>query len=170
MTAIIMTRRRILRMIPALGLGAVLAGCFDDASGPAEIKYGRDTCTMCNMIISDYRFGAQVRGGPKNKVFKFDDIGGAIHWLHDQDWGDGEDVEIWVNDYEEGKAWLDARKAFWITGVVSPMDYGFAAVSTDRPGAMPFAEAQRRVMEKGPPTCAFGAEETRHDHSGKSAQ
>ena len=170
MTPFPTTRRGVLFFITALGVGAVLGGCFEEATGPVEMKYGRDTCTMCNMIISDARFAAQIRGGPKNKVYKFDDIGGALNWLCDKDWGDGAATEIWVADSENGTAWLDAREAFWIAGAISPMDYGFAAVSTARPGAVPFAEAHRLILQKGPPTCAFGAGEGEDDHGGKKVQ
>jgi hypothetical protein len=36
------------------------------------------------MVISDRRFAAEMRGGEKNIVFKFDDIGCAVFWLRDK--------------------------------------------------------------------------------------
>jgi copper chaperone NosL len=49
----------------------------------AEIKWDRETCVRCSMVISDRRFAAQLRGGPKNTVFKFDDIGCFAFWIRD---------------------------------------------------------------------------------------
>ena len=47
----------------------------------AEIKWDRETCLRCSMVISDRRFAAQVRGGPQDMVFKFDDIGCFVFWI-----------------------------------------------------------------------------------------
>ena len=57
----------------------VLGGCQGEPeSGPVDIKYGRETCEYCRMIISDPRFAVEVRQKPGAKVYKFDDIGDAI--------------------------------------------------------------------------------------------
>ena len=52
--------------------------------GMAEIKWDRDTCVRCSMVISDPRFAAEMRGGEKNTVFKFDDICCLVFWLRDK--------------------------------------------------------------------------------------
>jgi len=57
-------------------LAAALSGCGSKGKWPdgmAEIKWDRDTCVRCSMVISDRRFVGQIRGGPENTVFKFDD-------------------------------------------------------------------------------------------------
>ena len=76
------TRRHFLGHLAVGGLAltplaAMLSACGKSGwpEGMAEIKWDRDTCTRCRMAISDRRFAAQVRGGPKDQVFKFDDIG-----------------------------------------------------------------------------------------------
>ena len=58
-------------------LAAALSGCTDDKwpEGMKSIIWDRDTCVRCNMAISDRRFAAELRGGPKDTVFKFDDPG-----------------------------------------------------------------------------------------------
>ena len=33
-----------------------------------EIKWDRDTCVVCNMVISDRRFAGEMRGGPNKTV------------------------------------------------------------------------------------------------------
>jgi len=47
---------------------ALLTGCYNDNTGPTEIKWDRHTCERCRMVISDKHFAVQVRGGPKNQV------------------------------------------------------------------------------------------------------
>jgi len=42
-----------------------LAGCDSD-TGPADVKFGRDVCEMCGMIISDPRFVTEVRLGDRS--------------------------------------------------------------------------------------------------------
>lgn len=129
----------------------VLAGCFGDPeTGPVEIKYGRDTCDYCRMIISDPRYAAQIRGGERHKAHKFDDIGDAVHFLRMQDWKDDPKVEFWVMNSEDAQTWLDARKAYFVRGAPTPMDYGYAAVADGRDGAIAFEEMSKAVIGAGP--------------------
>lgn len=128
----------------------LLAGCFGEPeTGPVEIKYGRDTCDYCRMIISDPRYAAQVRGGPNHKAYKFDDMGDAVHFLKTQDWKDDPKVEFWVMDSEDAETWLDARKAFYVAGAPTPMDYGFAAIAKRREGAVAFEEMSKTLLGAG---------------------
>ena len=140
---------RLLMLAGTLALPGLLAGCSEE-KGPEPIRYDREVCEICNMIISDPRFAAQIRD-PEGRVHKFDDIGDAIHWMHSQAWfkAGKRPGEFWVKSYQDGKTWLDARKAWYVTGVVSPMDYGFAALAKKRSGAISYEEMERRVLEKG---------------------
>ena len=67
----------------------LLAGCSgEDATGPGEVRWDRESCTRCAMAVSDRHFSAQVRGGAtgqKTRLYKFDDIGCAVVWLDQQD-------------------------------------------------------------------------------------
>lgn len=140
------TRRQAIALFAALPL---VAGCKPQMEGPEEIRWGRETCEICGMIISDPRFGAEVRGGPDRRLAKFDDIGDALHWLDMQDWADDPDTEIWVRDYETGTRWLEARATRYVTGVLSPMDYGFGAVERSGPDTSSFGEMRAEVMRTG---------------------
>ena len=154
-----MDRRRFVGSFAVAGftltpIAAMLAAC-GRASMPAgmvEIKWDRDTCTRCSMVLSDRRFAAQVRGGPKDSNFKFDDIGCAAFWLKDQPWGKDAATRIWVADVgSRGDAvqWLDARKAQYLGGKTSPMGYNFAAVATAQPGSFDFETMREHVLAKG---------------------
>ena len=87
-----MDRRRFLaaattRALALTPIAAALSACGSQGEWPegmAEIKWDRDTCVRCSMAISDRRFAAEMRGGEKNIVFKFDDIGCVVFWMRDK--------------------------------------------------------------------------------------
>ncbi len=114
-------------------------------TGPVEIKWDRDTCVRCSMAVSDRHYAVQVRGGPKKQVFKFDDIGCAVHWLKGQSWGNDAAMEVWVTDFRSGK-WLDARAARYVTGKRTPMGYGYGATDEALPGSIGFDEARKQLL------------------------
>ncbi|HNQ57583.1 MAG: hypothetical protein DPW12_01795 [Rhodocyclaceae bacterium] len=137
---------------------APLAGCGEQRRWPegmAEIKWDRDTCARCNMVISDPRFAAQLRGGEKNTAFKFDDIGCLVFWLRDKaaqfPWMAQEATRFWVADSTDpsGGSWLDARQAHYLAGRLSPMGYNFAAVRDAASGALTFEAMRDAVLAKG---------------------
>ena len=154
-----MDRRRFLLDSAAAGfvltpIAALLAACGRSTmpEGMAEIKWDRDTCVRCKMVLSDRRFAAQVRGGPKDENFKFDDIGCVAFWLKAQPWGNDAAARIWVADAgSRGNEvqWLDARRAWYLGGKSSPMGYNFGAVAAAQPGSLDFATMREHVLAKG---------------------
>ena len=152
------SRRRFLIEAAAAGfaltpLAAALSGCArtELPEGMAEIKWDRDTCMRCNMVISDRRFAAQAYGGPKKQTFKFDDIGCAVFWLKGREWGNDAATKIWVADSSGGDtvSWLDARQARYAGGKASPMGYNFAAVRNALPGSLDFTDMRQHTLAKG---------------------
>lgn len=129
-----------------LGLLAACSG--EPKTGPVEVKWDRDTCVRCSMALSDKRFAGQVRGGPKHLAFKFDDFGCVMFWLKDKPWANDPATEIWVMDMRSGQ-WIDARKAYYIPNKMTPMAYGFGAVSLPEPGSVNYEEARKQVLAKG---------------------
>ena len=132
-----------------LALAVVLTGCSGDpGTGPVAVKWDRDTCVRCNMVLSDREHSAQVRHSPadgsRSRVHTFDDIGCAVLWLEQQPWRDEAGVEIWVTDYRDG-AWIDARAAHYVRGRVTPMQYGLGAQRDPAAGALDFAGAVEHI-------------------------
>lgn len=117
----------------------VLSACWgDDKTGPEDIHWDRDACELCRMFISDPRFVAEVRGGPKKKLYKFDDVGCAVNWLNGQNWAGDLSAEIWVageGSTRENVNWLKARDAYYVKGELTPMNYGYSAVAATNSGA-----------------------------------
>lgn len=127
----------------------LLAACGEPASGPEAVKWDRDACDRCRMVLSDRLHAAQIRGGPadeKAKTHRFDDLGCALIWLEAQSWREEPTVAIWVADHRDGR-WIDARRAWYVVGQTTPMAYGLGAQDTAAPGALDFAAARRHVFE-----------------------
>ena len=134
-------------------LASLLSACSHSSlpEGMVEIKWDRDPCARCGMIISDRRFAAQAHGGPKKDSVKFDDIGCAVAWLKGKGWSTDPALRIWVMDSTDpaGSRWLDARTAQYVGGKTSPMGYNFAAVSLPQPGSLDFEDVRQHVLAKG---------------------
>lgn len=137
-----------------------LTGCSGDpGTGPAEVRWDREICPRCAMVVSDHNYAAQVRGGPadkRKKVYTFDDIGCAVIWLDKQEWKDDAGTEVWVTDHRNGK-WLDARSAYYVTGKITPMAYGLGAQDTTAEGALDYSAAREHIYE---------VEAAEHTHAG----
>lgn len=135
----------------ALLVFVLLTACSGDpGSGPKEVKWDRDSCERCRMVLSDRVHSAQVRFQPPGKkhsqVLTFDDIGCAVLWLEEKPWKDDPATEIWVTDSRNG-AWIDARSAFYVTGQLTPMEYGLGALAEEVPGAFDFDRAKAHIFD-----------------------
>ena len=157
-----MDRRRFIAAAATQGLAltplaAALSACGNGGAWPegmAEIKWDRDTCARCSMVISDRRFAAELRGGAKDTAFKFDDIGCAVFWMRDKakdfPWMVEPATRIWVADSgANGEKGLDARKAHYSGGKMSPMGYNYGARAYAEAGSQGFEEMRRHVLAKG---------------------
>ncbi|WP_412480496.1 hypothetical protein [Azonexus sp. IMCC34839] len=139
-------------------LAAALSGCKTGnwPDGMAEIKWDRDTCNRCSMVISDRRFACEVRGGPDNVAFKFDDPGCMAFWLKEKaekyPWMADPATKVWIADFDsksrEEMHWLDPKRAYFVTRT-SPMGYNFAAVAAPLAGALDFTDMRQHVLAKG---------------------
>lgn len=120
---------------------------------PKKIKWDRDICERCKMIVSDRNYAAQVIDPSNGKTYKFDDIGCAVLWFKDQNVSWKNEAVIYVVDVDT-KEWIDARKAFWSNFNVTPMSYGFAAHSSlgkipkDKE-CMKFSDIEQYVLKAG---------------------
>ncbi len=121
----------------ALALGA----CTKDGSGgPVEVKFDRDNCAACTMVISDREFVTEVRT-PAGETKKFDDLGCAMGWLEKQPFANDPKVAIWVAG--PNGSWTDARTARFAAGKATPMGFGFGP----SPGGTLDLEAVRQQLK-----------------------
>ncbi len=145
--------------------GVLLAACSDDtASWPAgmlPIKWDRDTCARCAMVISDRRFAAEVRGAGTQQVAKFDDIGCAVTWCAEKTkqhpWLTEATTRLWVAEFAvRGQRWLDAKAAHFAPGPRSPMGYDLAAHAQAVPDSTDFHTMARKAIATWPANCLPG--------------
>ena len=129
----------------------LIAGCAGgEDTGPAQVRWDRDTCVRCIMAVSDRNYAAQIRGGAggeKTKPYKFDDFGCAVIWLDQQPWKNDSRTTMWVTDFNNGE-WLDMKTAWYVAGHKTPMDYGLGAQSQKTDGAMDFEQAMEHVRQR----------------------
>lgn len=160
------SRRRFLAGVPRLGvagflvtpLAGLLSACQDQRwpVGMADIKWDRDTCTRCHMVISDRRFAAELRGGNPDTVFKFDDVGCLVFWMQEQagryPWMSAPGIKAWVADFNsrsrDEMTWLDPFQARYIPRT-SPMGYGFAGLAANLGEGIDFESMRQRVLARG---------------------
>jgi copper chaperone NosL len=121
----------------------------DPGTGPLDVKWDRFACERCRMVLSDRKHTAEVRvpeAEGRSKVHFFDDIGCAVVWMEDKTFRDDPRTEIWVTDWRSGD-WIDARKARYLAGQVTPMEYGLGAQAEPAPEALDFAAARGHIFE-----------------------
>ncbi len=108
-----------------------LAGCSkkDYTKEPAKMHWDRDMCARCKMAISERKFAVQGVD-TKGKVYKFDDLGCLVMWQA-KEHPEVKFAKIWITDSKTGE-WIDARKAYYQKGCITPMGYGFCAYK-DKP-------------------------------------
>jgi nitrous oxide reductase accessory protein NosL len=146
----------------------LLTACGEDKdlpNGMAVFKWDRDVCTRCKMVISDHRFACQIRGGPKDTVFKFDDIGCAATWLAEKGkefpWMADTATRVWVAQFTgAGKTWLDATAAYYVFGKTSPMGYNFAAYAEKQADGLSFDAMGQKTSSTWPANCHPGSATT----------
>jgi nitrous oxide reductase accessory protein NosL len=135
----------------AVGLVLLLAACSGDpGTGPKDVRWDRDACERCRMVLSDRNFSAQIRyfpeEKPRSRVVAFDDIGCAILWLEEQPWKDDPRTEIWVTDHRNGE-WIDARVATYVKGKITPMEFGLGAQPEPLEGGLDFEQAKQHILK-----------------------
>ncbi len=156
-------RRRFVGQIATGGLllptlAASLAACSGESwpEGMKAIAWDRDSCVRCNMRIADHRFAAELRGGPRDNTFKFDDVGCLVFWLKEQHerfpWMDDAATRMWVAAWESPSTkemtWLDPRQARYIVRR-SPMRYDLAATAgADKP-SLSYEEMRQKTLARG---------------------
>lgn len=93
-------------------LGLFFTACNSEVNTkPKEVKFDREVCERCKMIISDRNYAVQVVNPQDGKSYYHDDIGCAILWFEESEISWKNEAIIYVADANSGK-WIDAKKAF----------------------------------------------------------
>ncbi len=134
-------RRLILRLhiLCILAFALILSGCSHrPMNEPPRIRYGKELCRQCQMVISDERFAAAF-SDQESEFFKFDDIGCMRLY---QEKNKVIPKYAWVHDYEN-QAWMEVSKSVFVRSIqiMTPMGSGVIAFS-NRLNAEQFANKQ----------------------------
>ncbi len=94
-------------------------GC---SSGPEQIKFNFDSCSYCEMLISDQRFPAQIVT-TTGKVYKFDAVECMIGSIEENEIDKNKIEKMFVTDFVKNDSWLEADKSFFMicNKIKSPM-------------------------------------------------
>ncbi len=133
-----------------VALLALFVGCAkkDFTKEPAKMHWDRDMCERCKMAISERKFA--VEGiDQQGRVHKFDDIGCLILWQK-LEHPEVKFKKIWIKDAQSGK-WIDAKKAWYVKGYITPMGYGFGALEKKPKGkrVYSFDEMKKEIIKIG---------------------
>lgn len=106
-------------------------GCENNSTiGPADIRFGQDTCSACSMIISEKQHAAQYLLA-NGEVRKFDDTGCMIEHIKNTE--KQEIKAVFVKDFSTNN-WINAGTARFIKSdkIITPMGHGIVAISNDK--------------------------------------
>jgi len=110
-----------------VSLGA-LTGC---TAGPEPVRYGKDECESCRMVISDQRFGGQIVTR-KGRVFKFDDLRCMQRFVREGSLNESKIKRRYVGDFNRPNVFLPVESAYYLRGAVkSPMASDTPAFATE---------------------------------------
>ncbi|MBF0444459.1 MAG: hypothetical protein HQL68_02640 [Magnetococcales bacterium] len=123
--------------IAIVGIGLMLlAGCErTPADGPKKVRWDRDFCESCRMLLSDRHYAAQILDA-KGKYHLFDDPSEMLLAFANR-YNKDSAAKLYVTDSKSGK-WLDARKASYNSGHLTPMGFGYGASEKAGPDSRDF--------------------------------
>ncbi|MEJ8820291.1 nitrous oxide reductase accessory protein NosL [Lacibacter sp. H407] len=116
-------------VVTALLLMFGVQGC---SSGPEPIRFGKDACHFCKMIITDQRFGAELITD-KQKIYKFDDTHCVVSFLKSGDVSKTAIADIYLIDYSQQGQFVKATESFLFQSdaLRSPMGGNVAAFTVE---------------------------------------
>ncbi len=141
----------LLGLVTALMFAGMLGGCEKKSPDSVEkMHWDRDMCERCKMAISERKFAVQAVDPKTHKHYKFDDIGCMVLWFKEENIPWADTATLWITDGRTGE-WIDARRAVYGTGAITPMGFGFIAYKSadESPGGelIGYDEVRRRILE-----------------------
>jgi copper chaperone NosL len=118
-----------MRIVPAL-LIPFLVACGVTTE---PLRYGKDACHFCKMILMDKKFGAEVVT-KKGKVYKFDDTNCMLNFMNDNPSEVEESAIRLIVDYTQPEKLIPVEQAFFLhsDSIRSPMNSTIAAFETEK--------------------------------------
>ncbi len=141
-----MKRVSVSYLLILLGLIFGGSGCQErDPQALQEVHWDRDMCMRCKMVVSERHHAVQVINIDTGRSYMFDDIGCVILWFDDEKTPWASRAKIWITDVQTGE-WIDARNAYYSSGTLTPMAYGFSAHKQKLPHTVSFQEMSQQIF------------------------
>ncbi len=99
---------------------------------PEPIKYGKDECEYCRMMITDNKYGSEIVTD-KGKVYKFDSIECLIEFALEKNLVGDVNQTFLVTNFTNPENLIDARKAVYVhnDNFRSPMGLNVSAFESE---------------------------------------
>ena len=106
-------------------LVGILTSCSTE---PQPLKFGKDACYSCKMILMDNKFGAELVT-KKGKVYKFDDMNCLLKFYNSNEVADTDYAHKLVIDFTKPGTLIDASNSHYLKAeeIKSPMASKIAA-------------------------------------------
>lgn len=89
-----------------------VTGC--GTTEPQAIKYGKDVCEHCKMVIADEKYGAELIT-KKGKIYKFDSAECLMDLITEEGQKiDSTDAQLLVINFAKPATFIDGRTAFYL--------------------------------------------------------
>lgn len=111
------------------------SACLKQELKPQEPIWGKQTCATCRMILSEKRYAVQ-RVLSSGEILYYDDLNCALNHDHLTKGG-----TLYVRPYG-GDNWVEAEKAMYSGGLMTPMNSGFGAQKIG--GTINFTEIKKK--------------------------
>ena len=123
---------RMIKIIKGIVLTVMIITLQSCSVEPEPIRYGKDSCEHCKMLIMDPKFGAEIVTD-KGKIFKFDDINCMVIYSKKKLNDESSHAHILVTNFLSPETLIDAKTAFYASSdyVKSPMAAGVAVFKTE---------------------------------------
>lgn len=114
-----------------------------EGHAPANTDFATDRCAECNMFVTSRQYAAQIVGS--GAPLFFDDIGCLVQYERQGKVAPDAVHARYVRSVNTD-AWLDVRKAIWVTtkDVRTPMGYGLHAFA-DQAAAQAFVQGKKNA-------------------------
>jgi len=141
-------KKPLLLLLLLLGVGAGLLTTMHFLSSlptaPMPIVWEKEACAHCHMHIGEPRFAAQLQTR-EGEIFNFDDPGCLLRFSAEKP----RNVHAMYFHHQTEDRWLRFQETGFVSVEPTPMGYNLGAVPAGTPGALSYADAQRRVLAKG---------------------
>ena len=132
----------VVALLACAGLSYAIVRTQARPEGPVAIVWDNEACAHCHMHVSDRAYATQLQTTDR-RVLNFDDPGCLVHYLMDK----APSMHALYIHHSKEERWLDVARVGFVPSTTAPMDFGFAAVDQQAPGAISFQEFSSRVLK-----------------------